>query len=159
MLCSGTIWSWWTGQTPDPEEPVQSWSFSSHQRVCVLLQPRDRCHHRTGQLDRQVLPGRGRLCPGGQLRVHADADGELAERLSSPEVKQTLHLLQELLTVGNVPVCPGKVLFSQGERAALQSQHFHPQQPLGRLGLGAGVHGGGECSRAPLSFRRPEGGC
>lgn len=50
---------------------------------------------------------------------------------------QKVQLMSDEVNVENVAVCPGKVLFSQGERATLQSQHFHPQQPLGRLGLGA----------------------
>ena len=43
---------------------------------CFLHQPGYRCHDRTGQLDRQVLPGCRCFCVGGELRVHADADGE-----------------------------------------------------------------------------------
>lgn len=85
----------------------------------------------------------------------ANSESTLMQTVSSPS--GSAPPLQELLTVAAVLVCPGKVLFSQGERAPVQSQHFYPQQPLGRLGLGAGVHGGGGRSRAAQAFRRAAG--
>lgn len=47
-----------------------------------FLQPWHRCHHRAGQLDRQVLPGCWRFCASGQFRVHVDADS----KISSPQM-------------------------------------------------------------------------
>lgn len=43
------------------------------------------------------------------------------------------------------PLCPlkGKIILSQSERASLQSQYLHPEQPLGCLSQRARVHGRG----------------
>lgn len=38
----------------------------------------------------------------------------------------------------------GKAFLPQSERASVEAQHLHPQQPLGRLSKRARVHGGCE---------------
>lgn len=56
------------------------------------------------------------------------------------------------------PLCPlkGKVILSQSERAPLQPQYLHPEQPLGRLRQRARVHGRGVTHMTPSESHHPE---